>query len=135
MADSRADGRGEAAATLAKKLGKCGLLGPGVTTVVICGDESEANCASAKKMKKLWKHLKKQVKQWRQEKGVPVAAVRSQCLGVCKHGPLLGVLPEGRWYGECHPEAVEEILAHHLAGGPSPSDAKLIDAGGGCEGR
>lgn len=125
--EASAGGCGKAGAELAKRISKTGMLGP-TTTVVICGDESEAKCASAKKMKKVWKHLKKRVKQLRKEEGVSVAAVRSQCLGVCKHGPLLGVLPAGQWYGQCHPEAVDEILAHHLADGAAPSDAKVICA-------
>lgn len=133
MADQPSQHGGEELeADLAKRLGKAGLLGP-VTTVVMCGDESEAKCASAKKMKKVWKVLKKRVKQLRQEQGVPVAAVRSRCLGVCKHGPLVGVLPEGRWYGHCQPETVEAILQHHVAGGPAPSDGEVLCPGGRAE--
>ena len=97
---------------LLKKLREKGLWQP-EATFLMCGDEAKAKCASAKAMRAAWKTLKRAVKRRRQESGQPVAAIRTRCFGVCRRGPLVGVQPDGGWYGECDASAIEAIVAYH----------------------
>lgn len=106
--------------SLARGLAKQGLLGSSVTFVMCC-DQRVGKCASPKKMRNSWKTLKQGIKLRRKAGGTRASAIKTQCLGVCRHGPIVGVLPEGRWYGKCNQARVEEVLDHHLGDGPQPS--------------
>lgn len=39
------------------------------------------------------------------------------CFGICSRGPVAVIYPEGVWYGNLTPEAVEEIIETHIEGG------------------
>lgn len=39
------------------------------------------------------------------------------CFGICSRGPIAVVYPEGIWYGNLTPDAVEEIMDKHIEGG------------------
>ena len=39
------------------------------------------------------------------------------CFGICDKGPVAVVYPEGIWYGNLTPDAVEKICEEHLEGG------------------
>jgi (2Fe-2S) ferredoxin len=45
------------------------------------------------------------------------------CLGVCSHGPVLVVYPEGVWYASVTPELLERIVVQHLKQGMVVEDA------------
>lgn len=117
----------------AAKAEKCRLTGA-TLTVAICADTREAGCASAGQLRESWKYLKRRTRQIEKETGVRITAIPTQCVDVCKFGPLMTVQPDGVWYGRCSPEAIDEILTAHLTQSPPPEGHRLdaIDTAG-CE--
>ncbi|WP_164101937.1 (2Fe-2S) ferredoxin domain-containing protein [Candidatus Laterigemmans baculatus] len=107
-----------------KRADKLGL-GQAQLTIVLCGDEKKAKCASAAEMHRSWKHLRKRAKQLRKEQGIRITTIRSQCIDVCRFGPVAGVFPSGCWYGGCDEETLERILEAHLQGTPPPEQNQI----------
>ena len=122
MSRDKTDRKRDAAARKADKLRLTGAA----VTVVLCGDEKEAGCASAAAMRESWKHLRKRAKALSRG-GTRVAAVRTLCTDVCKFGPVAGVFPAGTWYGGCDPATLDRILDAHAGDGPDPAECRLSD--------
>lgn len=91
-------------------------------TLVMCVDRKTSKCCSSGQMEDAWKHLKARCKRWRKDGGKVVLRIKSGCIGVCKGGPILGVLPDGVWYGHCTPDVIDRIFEEHLTQG------KVIDS-------
>lgn len=105
----------------AKKLG----FADAQFTVVMCGDEKVGKCASADAMRRSWKHLRRRAKQLRRERGIRMAIVRSECLDICRFGPIVGIFPPGCWYGGCDESTLDQILDSHLDGAPQPTANRI----------
>ena len=45
------------------------------------------------------------------------------CLGVCSHGPIVVVYPDGIWYAGVSPDLLERIVVEHLRHGRPVEDA------------
>ena len=86
-------------------------------TLVVCMDRKTAKCCREKAMDETWRHLKSRCKRWRKEGESVVLRIKSGCIGVCHCGPIIGVLPDGVWYGACTPDVVDRIFDEHLANG------------------
>ena len=118
-------------AEMAKAVRKAQKLGltAGSVTFGLCCDTGEADCASKAEMKAAWKHLKAAAKA-RRRNGQPVAAVKLQCVDVCRSGPVgFCTGPDGtRWYGHCDPAGIDRILSHHLDAQPGPDDLRLDES-------
>jgi (2Fe-2S) ferredoxin len=99
-------------------------LGNSVLTIAMCGDEKTAKCASACEMRESWKHLRRIAKSRRKEDKPRIVALKLECPGICRSGPIAAVFPSGTWYGGCDAATIDEIIAHHEAGKPSDSLAK-----------
>lgn len=46
-----------------------------------------------------------------------VMITNTGCFGICSRGPIAVVYPEGTWYGNLTPEAVEKIAEEHFENG------------------
>lgn len=99
-----------------KKAAKLGF-DRAVFTLVMCVDRKTSKCCSSGDMEAAWKHLRSRCKRWRKERPDTVVRVKAGCLDICKSGPILGVLPDGVWYGNCTPDVIDLVFDQHLAGG------------------
>lgn len=98
------------------KAEKLGLNQPG-RRILICLDERTASCASAKQMRAAGKHLKQRLKELGLSKRGGVVRIKTACVGICKAGPIIGIEPDGVWYGGCTPEVIDQIIQRHLVEG------------------
>jgi (2Fe-2S) ferredoxin len=66
------------------------------------------DCASRSENEKSYKHLRKGIKMLEKETGQRIYCTETDCLDLCKGGPLAVVYPEGTWYHDLKP--VEEFI-------------------------
>lgn len=100
----------------AKKATKLGLTQTDYT-LIVCMDRKTAKCCSANSMQACWKTLKQRSREFRKGGRGLVIRIKSGCIGICKAGPIIGVLPDGVWYGHCTPKVIDQIFEDHLAEG------------------
>lgn len=110
-----------------KKSDKLGL-GTSSWTVWMCVDKKTSKCASSTQMQKSWKHLRRRLKELGKENRIKAISLKAQCVGVCRGGPILAVMPAGIWYGQCTPDVIDRIVNDHLIGGQVVDEYVIANA-------
>src|SRR5215510_4767235 len=75
--------------------------------IFLCAEQTKPKCCDMERGVAAWEFLKKRLKELGLSEQGGILRSKANCLRICEGGPIAVVYPEGAWYRECDPPALE----------------------------